>query len=101
MFSSKFSAFSKICENPEIIDHQACAFLHGRQRPVGPRDRLEQVVVAQRLVEIHDLLDGRVETCQQTIADDQNLERRAPFAAVIAEAARGSTASHSAGVSLK
>ena len=42
---------------------------------VGAADRLQQGVVAQRLVEVHRLQDRRVEAGQQLGGDDEDLQR--------------------------
>ena len=42
---------------------------------VGAADRLEEGVVAERLVEVHRLEDRRVEARQQLGRDDEDLER--------------------------
>src|SRR5206468_11971641 len=76
----------EIREDAEVVHDDAGALLHRGKRPVGTGDGLEQVVVPQRLVEIHHLLDGRVEAGEQTVADDQDLERRSPLAPALAVA---------------
>ena len=43
--------------------------------PVGAGDGLEQRVVRERVVEVHRLLDGRVEAGEQLVADDHEAER--------------------------
>ena len=52
----------QVGEDAEVVHHYARALLHRWQWPIRPGDGLEQVVVAQRLVEVHHLLDWRVET---------------------------------------
>ncbi len=61
-----------------VVDDQAVRLAVGRA--VHARDRLEQRVLLQRRVQVHDLLDGRVEAGEQHVADDQDRERVARLA---------------------
>ena len=53
----------------DVVDDEAALFV--LRHPVDAGDGLQQVVLAQPLVEIHHLLHRRVETGQQHVADDQ------------------------------
>ena len=46
-----------------------------REPPIRAGDRLEQRVLSQRLVEVHRLLDGRIEAGKQFCRDDQECQR--------------------------
>ena len=63
-----------IVEHAEVVDDQAVR-LRLAVGPVRAADRLQQRVVAQRLVEIHRLEDRRVEAGEQLRGDDQDLQR--------------------------
>ncbi len=39
--------------------------------PVHAGDGLQEIVLAEAFIDIHDLLDGRIEAGQQHVADDQ------------------------------
>ena len=53
----------------DVIDDEPA--LLALRHAVHPRDGLEQVVLLQLLVDVHDLLDRRIEAGQQHVADDQ------------------------------
>ena len=65
--------FLQVGKDTEIINHYAGAFLHRWQWAIRPSDGLEEIVIPQRLIEIHHLLYRRVETSQQPVAYDQYL----------------------------
>ena len=59
----------------DIIDDEALVL--GRAGDaVDARNRLEQAVRDDDLVEVHDLLDGRVEAGQQHVVDDHDARCR-------------------------
>ncbi len=53
----------------DVVDDEAAVLVLGH--PVHPGDGLQQVVLPQLLVDVHHLLDRRVEAGQQHVADDQ------------------------------
>ena len=61
-----------------VVDDQAVGLLVP-ERAVHAGDGLQQPVLLQRLVEIHDLLDRRVETGQQHVAHHQDGQRIVPI----------------------
>jgi hypothetical protein len=65
---------SDVVEDAEIVDNQAVGLLFAI-RAVRPADRLQQRMVAQRLVQIHGLQNRRVEACQQFRRYDDDLQR--------------------------
>ena len=74
LFSSNSSACGDVVEDAEVVDDQAVGLLLG-VGAVRAADRLQQRVVAQRLVEVHRLQDRRVEAGQQLGGDDEDLQR--------------------------
>ena len=56
-----------------VVDHQSVVLVVGAAVHAG--DRLEEAVLPQRRVEVHDLLDRGVEAGEQHVADDQDRER--------------------------
>ena len=62
-----------VVEDPQVVDDEAVR-LGLAVGTVGAADRLQQRVVAQRLVEVHRLQDRRVEAGQELGGDDEDLE---------------------------
>ena len=59
--------------NAPVVHDQAVGFLVGRA--VHPRDGLQQGVLLQRRVQVHDLLDRRIEPGQQHVAHHKDRQR--------------------------
>ena len=73
-FLVELERLGHVVEDAEVVDDQAVR-LRLAVGPVRAADRLEQRVVAQRLVEVHRLQDRRVEAGQQLGGDDEDLQR--------------------------
>ena len=54
---------------PDVVDDEAATLVLGHS--IHARDGLQQVVLLQLLVDVHDLLYGRIEAGQQHVANDQ------------------------------
>jgi hypothetical protein len=54
--------------DPDIVDDEPMSLMRPRH-PVRPRDRLQEVVLAERVVQVHDRLERRVEAGEQLVAD--------------------------------
>ena len=65
---------TEVLAHPDVV-HNRPAGLGVTTAAVGPRDGLEQVVVRERTVQVHGLLDGRIKAREQLVADNQHLER--------------------------
>ena len=65
----------ELVADPDVVDDEPVQLLLAgvrvRPAPVRARDRLEQRVRPQRLVEVHDALDRRVEAGEQLRRDDE------------------------------
>ena len=72
----------ELLEDPEVVDDDA-EFLQVVVRPVHPGNGLEQGVIAEPLVQVHDLEDGSIKSGEQHIADDENLHPREAVLRVI------------------
>ena len=72
-FLVELQCLSDVVEDPQVVHNQTVALLFA-VGPIGPADGLEKRVVAQRLVEVHRLKDGRIEPCQQLRRDDDDLQ---------------------------
>src|SRR5690242_20568109 len=72
-------------EIAKVIHHDTRQLLHRWQWPIRASYRLKQIVIAKWFVQIHNLLHRRIEARQQSIAHDQNLERRLPSSLIVAE----------------
>ena len=59
--------------NADIVDNQA-AFLVAEDA-VHPRDRLHQVVIAHRFVDVHGVQARNIETSEPHVAHDHELKR--------------------------
>ncbi len=59
----------QVIRQADVVDDEAALFAF--RHAIHPRDGLQQVVLLEFLVDVHDLLDRRVETGQQHVADDQ------------------------------
>ena len=79
----------QLVEDADEVEHEAVRLHHLRRfvlvGPVHARDRLQQRVVAHRLVEIHRVEDRRVEAGQQLLGDDQDLRQLAGLGEVLAD----------------
>ncbi len=79
----------QLVEDADEVEHEAVRLDHLLPLvlvgPVHPRDRLQQRVVAHRLVEIHRVEDRRVEAGQQLLGDDQDLRVFADLGEVLAD----------------
>ena len=73
-----------VVEHAEVVDDETVRLLVA-VGAVRAADGLEQRVVAQRLVEVHRLEDGRVEAGQQLGRDDEELQRIVRIAEAIEE----------------
>ncbi len=73
-----------IVEHAEVVDDEAVGLLVA-VGAVRAADGLEQRVVAQRLVQVHDLEDRRVEAREQLRGDDEQLQRIVGIAEAIKE----------------
>ena len=71
------SASCSFAGHAPVVDDEAVGLLVP-EGAVHAGDGLQQPMLLQRLIEIHDLLDRRVETGQQHVAHDQDRERIAP-----------------------
>ena len=78
----------QLVEDTHEIEHEAVRLDHLLPlvlvRPVHPRDRLQERVIAHRLVQIHGVEDRRVEPGQKLLRHDQNLWVFAKFCEVLA-----------------
>ena len=63
-----------VIEDAEVV-HDESVGLRRRIDPVGPGDRLEEIVLLQRLVEVLRVEDRRVKARQQLGGDDDDLQR--------------------------
>ena len=72
-FLVELDRLGHVVEDAQVVDDQAVCFCFA-VGSVGAADRLQQRVVAQRLVEIHRLQDRRVEAGEQLRRDDQDLQ---------------------------
>lgn len=59
--------------DPDIVDDEPMPLMRPRD-PVRPRDRLQQVVLAERVVQVHDRRERRVKTGEQLVAGYQERE---------------------------
>src|SRR3984957_16043709 len=73
--------FGKVVRQTDVIDDEAALF--AVRNSIHARDGLEEVVLLQPLVDVHHLLDGRVEAGQQHVANDQERNARVRLVGII------------------
>ena len=77
LFAIESEGFFQLVEDPDEIEDEAMGLHHLLRLiligPVHPGDRLEQGVIPHRLVEIHGIEHGCVESREQLLRDDQDL----------------------------